>query len=104
MNGHIEEDAAGNFDISGVRRFGVARSDFQNMGFADFARVVGFADCGKVVVKAAVKADLEFDFGVFCERVGDRLNLGDRVVDRLFAEHVFARFNSGNGNVGVGIG
>ena len=104
MNGHIEEDAAGNFDISGVRRFGVARSDFQNMGFADFARVVGFSNRGKVVVKSAVEADLEFDFGVFFERVGDRLNFGDGVVDRLFAEHVFAGIYGGNGNVGVGIG
>ena len=56
------------------------------------------------MVKAAVKADLIFDFGVFSKGVDDGLNAGDVVVDGLFAKDVFARGDSLKGDFGVCVG
>ena len=93
VNRHIEENAARHFNICGIRRFGVAGRDFQNMRLADFARIVCLADSGEIVVKAAVEADLEFHLGMLCERICYRLNFCDRMVNGLFTEYVLAHFN-----------
>ena len=90
MNCHIKEDSARNLDVCGVRRLGVARCDFENVSVADSAVVICLADCGKVVVKAAVEAYLELAFGVSFKRFGNLFDFCNRVVNGLFAENVLA--------------
>ena len=103
MDGHIQEDTAGNSSIFGRWRLGVAGRDFDKLELADLAFVDQLTDMGKVVVKAAVETDLQLDAG-FLDGFDDGKDLFRGQVDRLFAEHMLACPGRFDGDVGVGIG
>ena len=100
--GHIEEDSAADFDVEHGRRAGVAGSDFEDGEVADFTVCDGFARGGEIVVEAAVEAHLILDIRAF-QRVHDRLDFAEVVVDGFLAEDVLARGDclKGNGRMGV---
>ena len=85
MNRHIEEHPAGIFRVLGGRRFRIARGNPQDLKLAQRAGSRQLADPVEVMIKTAVKADLELDPGFFGS--GFRLeDAFDFQVDRLFAE------------------
>lgn len=103
MDGHIEEHTAADCRILCRRGSGIPRGDFDDVDVADLAVGDHSSDVCKVVVKAAVEADLQLDARL--------LDGGDNCVDLLggqvnglLAEDVFACLGSLDSDIGVRVG
>ena len=89
MNGHIKEHSAADCRIFCRRGSGVSRCDFDDVYIADFTVGYHLSDMGKVMVKAAVKSNLELNSCLF-NRFDNCVYLFGSEVNGLFAENVLA--------------
>ena len=103
MNGHVHEDAAGDFDVRERRWRWIAADDVHQAGRADFARSDSLADARKVCIEAPVEADLQLHAGRFHSSQG-AIDLVEAEGNRLFAEDVLAGFGGLRDQIRVCVG
>ena len=103
MDHHIIEDTAGNLNVGYRRRLRVAGGDLDDIYLADLAAANHVVNGAVVVVEAAAETDLQLYASLFgC--VDGSVNLGQIIVDRLFAEDMLACVSSLDDVLGMGVG
>ena len=103
VNGHVDEDAAGDADVAERRGRGVAADDVHQIGAPISPLATDLADASEVGIEAAVESDLQFDSGGFYRCQG-AVDLVKAVSDGLLAEDMLAGFGGLHDEIGMSLG
>ena len=104
MDGHVQEHAAGAFDVFSRRGSRVSAGDAQDVQRTDLAGLNELTYLFEIGVEAAVESNLALDARFF-DRCDGSVDLLQGMIDRFFTENVFAsvgRFDHQGGMGGGG--